>query len=132
MQLRKLFSVAAAGLCLAFGAAAQTDSARSSTDSGATSSAKTSKKKSSRKSSKTSKSKSSKSSKSSKKKKTKAPVQQAVAVPDLPVPDDGEAPQLTHEAVLGGSRGKPLTVAAHAIDANGVYGPVLYVRKLGM
>jgi hypothetical protein len=131
MQLRKLFSIAAAGLCLAFGAAAQTDPAGSPPGSGATAPAKTSKKKkSTKKAAKTSKSKSSKSSR--KKTKKAPPAQQAVAVPELPVPDDGEAPQLTHEAVLGGSRGKPLTIAAHAIDANGVYGPVLYVRKLGM
>ncbi|HTO98998.1 MAG TPA: hypothetical protein VMK66_18235 [Myxococcales bacterium] len=129
MQLRKLFAVAAAGVCLAFGALAQTDPAASSMDGGARSPAKSSKKKSTKKSSKTSKS--SRSSKKKKAKKTQAPAQQA-AVPDLPVPDDGEAPKLTHEALGGGSRGKPLAVAAHADDPNGVYGPVLYVRKQGL
>ena len=51
MQLRKLFAVAAAGVCLAFGALAQTDPAASSMDGGARSPAKSSKKKSTKKSS---------------------------------------------------------------------------------
>ena len=135
MQLRKLFVVAAIGICFALSATAQTDaSATSAAESGAkpsTSSKKKAKKKS------RSKSSSKKSSKSSKRKKsppaaTPEPAPASATVPELPVPDDGEAPQLTHDAVGSGTRGKPLTIAARALDANGVYGPVLYVRKQGL
>src|SRR5207245_9231595 len=67
--------------------------------------------------------------KTSGKKKPSAP---AAAAPAPEVPDDGEPPQLTHQLVAAGVRGKPLTIAAHAIDANGVFGPILSVRKKGL
>src|SRR5437899_6371594 len=69
--------------------------------------------------------------KSSSKKKSSAPAAAAPA-PEPQVPDDGEPPQLTHQFVAAGVRGKPLTIAAHAIDANGVFGPILSVRKKGL
>ncbi|MGZ6124512.1 MAG: hypothetical protein ACXWLR_06105, partial [Myxococcales bacterium] len=139
MPLRKLFAIATVGICFALGALAQTDSgAPSAQDGGAKRPARSSKKRSTKKSSKSSTSKSSKSAKSSRKSRKKksppaATAQTApAAVPEVNVPDDGEAPQLTHEPVAGGTRGKPLTLAAHASDANGVFGPVLYVRKQGL
>jgi hypothetical protein len=141
MHVRKLFVVAAMGICFALGATAQTDAgAASSGESGAKPPSKSSKKRTTRKSSK-SKSSTSKSSKSSSRKRKKKssppaattqPAAAPAALPELPVPDDGEAPQLTHEAGGSGTRGKPLTIAAHAADANGVFGPILYVRKQGL
>ncbi len=131
MQLRKLFVVAAIGICFAFGATAQTDAGAASAPDGGSKPSKSAKKKSSKKSSK--------SKSSSRKRKKKSPpaaapesTPAAAAVPELPVPDDGEAPQLTHDAVGSGTRGKPLAITARAVDANGVYGPILYVRKQGL
>lgn len=138
MHLRKLFVVASAGLCFALGAVAQTDAgAPSSQEGGAKKSSKPSRKRSSKKSSKSSKTSGSKSSKKGKKRKSSPPPVAAQQTPpatflELPVADDGEAPQLTHEAAAPGVRGKPLPIAAHASDANGVYGPILYVRKQGL
>src|SRR5438105_13140432 len=133
MHLRKLFVVAAASLCVGAGAMAQTDAATpaqpdastgapAQPDASTGASAKPSKKKK-----KNGRKKSSK--KSSRKKKSSAP---AAAAPAPEVPDDGEPPQLTHQLVAAGVRGKPLTIAAHAIDANGVFGPILSVRKKGL
>ena len=129
MHLRKLFAVAAASLCLAAGSMAQTDGGAPSQPDSATK-AKPGKKKTSSKTSKKSKS-----SKKSRKKKSAPPAaskQPAAEFQAQAVTDDGEAPQLTHQAAASGTRGKPLTIAAHATDANGVFGPVLYVRKKGM
>src|SRR5207302_9563231 len=113
MHLRKLFVVAAASLCVGVGAMAQTDAATPAQPDASTGApAKPSKKKK-----KNGRKKSSK--KSSRKKKSSAP---AAAAPAPEVPDDGEPPQLTHQLVAAGVRGKPLTIAAHAIDANGVFG----------
>src|SRR5207302_6638365 len=74
--------------------------------------------------------------KTSKKRKKKSSAPAAALQPVAPaepiVPDDGEPPQLTHQPVAAGTRGKPLTIAAHAVDANGVFGPILYVRKRGL
>lgn len=142
MHLRQLFAIAATGLCLALGAAAQNEpppqpdlGGQTSTPKRSRKGTKKSKKSSSSKSS-SSKSGSKKSAKKSRKKKSSPPPAAAqpaqAAVPELPVPDDGEAPQLTHEPVASGVRGKPLGIAAKALDANGVYGPVLYVRKQGL
>src|SRR5438132_3840836 len=123
MHLRKLFVVAAASLCVGAGAMAQTDAAAPAQPDASTGApAKPSKKKK-----KNGRKKSSK--KSSRKKKSSAP---AAAAPAPEVPDDGEPPQLTHQLVAAGVRGKPLTIAAHAIDANGVFGPILSVRKQGL
>src|SRR2546421_2366009 len=123
MHLRKLFVVAAASLCVGAGAMAQTDAATPAQPDASTGApAKPSKKKK-----KNGRKKSSK--KSSRKKKSSAP---AAAAPAPEVPDDGEPPQLTHQLVAAGVRGKPLTIAAHAIDANGVFGPILSVRKKGL
>src|SRR3989454_10577805 len=125
MHLRKLFVVAAASLCVGAGAMAQTDAATPAQPDASTGApAKPSKKKK-----KSGKRKSSK--KSSRKKKSSAPAAAAPA-PEPQVPDDGEPPQLTHQFVAAGVRGKPLTIAAHAIDANGVFGPILSVRKRGL
>src|SRR2546428_225577 len=125
MHLRKLFVVAAASLCVGAGAMAQTDAATPAQPDASTGApAKPSKKKK-----KSGKKKSSK--KSSRKKKSSAPAAAAPA-PEPQVPDDGEPPQLTHQFVAAGVRGKPLTIAAHAIDANGVFGPILSVRKKGL
>src|SRR5438105_12068875 len=123
MHLRKLFVVAAASLCVGAGAMAQSDAATPAQPDASTGApAKPSKKKK-----KNSRKKSSK--KSSRKKKSSAP---AAAAPAPEVPDDGEPPQLTHQLVAAGVRGKPLTIAAHAIDASGVFGPILSVRKKGL
>src|SRR2546422_7872429 len=74
-----------------------------------------------------------KSSKKSRKKKSSTPASgQMPALEPQGAPDDGEPPQLTHQLVAAGIRGKPLTIAAHAIDANGVFGPILSVRKQGL
>jgi hypothetical protein len=130
MHLRKLFVIAAASVCFAAGAMAQSDAATpSQPDASAKPPAKSAKKKKS----KTGKKKNgSKKTSRNRKKKSSAPAA-AVAAPAEPiVPDDGEPPQLTHQPVAAGTRGKPLTVAAHAVDANGVYGPILYVRKKGL
>jgi hypothetical protein len=126
MHLRKLFVLAAACLWVGAGAMAQTDTGTpAQPDTAPAAPAKPSKKKKkggSKKSSKKS---------SRKKKKSSAP---AAAQPafEPQVPDDGEPPQLTHQLVAAGVRGKPLTIAAHAIDANGVFGPILSVRKKGL
>src|SRR5712671_2999218 len=134
MQLRKLLPAAAAALCFTAGAMAQTDaSATSPADSTSKSTSKSSKKK---KSSKKSSSKSSKSSKSAKrsKKKTRSASKKSVTTElqaQGPI-DDGEAPQLSHQPVEAGTRGKALTITVHASDPAGVYGPVLYVRKKGL
>jgi hypothetical protein len=137
MYLRRVFAVLAACFCFALSAVAQTDPgtpsgappASDSTPSKSTT--KKSKKKSSRKKGS---SKSKKLSKKSRRKKKSDPATAAQPVSSEPVAvtDDGEAPQLTHQAGVSGTRGKPLTIAVHAADPNGVYGPVLYVRKKGM
>ena len=142
MHLRKLFAVAITGVCFALGAAAQVD-APPQPDLGGNTSSKTTSKRSRKGTKKSKKSTaSSTSSKSSKKKskksrKTKAAapattVQATAIAPEPPVPDDGEAPQLSHEPVASAIRGKPLSIAAKATDANGVYGPILYVRRQGL
>src|SRR2546426_7979854 len=125
MHLRKLFVVAPARLCVGAGAMAQPDAATPAQPDASTGApANPSKKKK-----KSGKKKSPK--KSSRKKKPPAPAAAAPA-PEPQVPDDGEPPQLTHQFVAAGVRGKPLTIAAHAIDANGVFGPILSVRKQGL
>ncbi|MCA1826322.1 MAG: hypothetical protein ABR567_17110 [Myxococcales bacterium] len=63
------------------------------------------------------------------------PVQQpppATAVQEPAGPVDSEPPTLTHTPVTTAKKGKPLTITAHATDASGVFGPVLYLRKKGM
>src|SRR3989440_11575198 len=123
MHLRKLFVVAAASLCVGAGAMAQTDAATPAQPDASTGApAKPSKKKK-----KNGRKKSSK--KSSRKKKSSAP---AAAAPPPKPPPAATPPQLTHHPVPAGVRGKPLTIAAHAIDANGVFGPILSVRKKGL
>jgi hypothetical protein len=125
MHLRKLFVIAAASLCFAAAAMAQSDAAPPSQPDASAKPAKPAKKKRTKSSKKTSK---------NRKKKSSAPAAalQPVAPAEPIVPDDGEPPQLTHQPVAVGTRGKPLTVAAHAVDANGVFGPILYVRKKGL
>jgi hypothetical protein len=126
MDLRKLFVVAGACLFVGAGAMAQTDSGTPAQPEAAPGSqAKPSKKKKKKNGTKKS------SKKSSRKKKSSAPSAAQPAF-EPQVPDDGEPPQLTHQLVATGVRGKPLTIAAHAIDANGVFGPILSVRKKGL
>src|SRR5438067_3529463 len=126
MHLRKLFLIAAASLCFAAAAMAQSDAAApSQPDASAKPPAKSKKK------SKSKKGGARKTSKKSRKKKSSAP-SAAIQTVEPVVPDDGEPPQLTHQPVAAGTRGKPLTIAAHAVDANGVFGPILYVRKRGL
>jgi hypothetical protein len=133
MHLRKLLVIAAA-VCLAGAATAQTDAAPpSQPDASANAPAKPATKKKSKKSGKKKGStKTSKKSSRKKKKSSGATVQRVEVPAQPPVPDDGEAPQLSHQPVASGTRGKPLTIAAHATDANGVFGPILYVRKRGL
>jgi hypothetical protein len=127
MRLRKLFTVAATSLLFTAGAMAQTDGGTpSQPESEAKAATKPVKKKTRKKSSKRSRKKKSAPSKAS------TPSASAIEIQAQNVPDDGEAPQLRHQAVASGSRGKPLTIAAHAADANGVFGPMLYVRKRGL
>jgi hypothetical protein len=128
MHLRKLLVIAAISLCFAGAATAQSDAAPpSQPDASAKPPAKPAKKK------RTKSKKNGKKTSKNRKKKSSAPAAalQPVA-PEPIVPDDGEPPQLTHQPVAVGTRGKPLTVAAHAVDANGVFGPILYVRKKGL
>jgi len=134
MQLRKLLAAAAAGLCFAAGAMAQTDAPPpAQPDSTTQSPGKSVKKK--KKTGKKSSSKSSKSAKKKSRKKKSSTASKPAGTTQLqaqgPI-DDGEAPQLTHQAVESGTRGKVLTIAVHAADPAGVYGPVLYVRKKGL
>jgi hypothetical protein len=130
MHLRKLFAVVAACFCFALSAVAQTDTG---TPPQADSSSKSTTKKSSKKKSSRKKGSKKKLSKKSRKKKSdSATAAQPVSSEPVAVTDDGEAPQLSHQAGVSGTRGKPLTVAVHAADPNGVYGPVLYVRKKGL
>ena len=131
MHLRKLLAAATAGLCFAAGAMAQTDPPAPSPSNSATSApAKSSKKKKTRKKSSSKSTKVSK--KSRKKKSAPAAATPSSAQPQAMVPDDGEAPRLTHQAVESGMRGRMLTISVHAADPAGVYGPVLYVRKKGL
>src|SRR6266404_52892 len=132
MPLRKLFAVVAACFCFALSAVAQTDPGTPPPADSTPSKSTTKKaKKSSRKKGL---SKTKKLSKKSRKKKKSgsATAAQPVTSEPVAVTDDGEAPQLSHQAGVSGVRGKPLTIAVHAADPNGVYGPVLYVRKKGM
>src|SRR5882672_3882059 len=135
MQLRKLLAAAVATLFFTAGAMAQTDaSATSQADSTSKSTGKSSKKKKSSKKSSSKSSKSSKSAKRSKKKKSRSASKKSVTTElqaQGPI-DDGEAPQLSHQPVEAGTRGKALTITVHASDPAGVYGPVLYVRKQGL
>ena len=126
MDLRKLFVVAGACLFVGAGAMAQTDAGTPAQPGAAPGApAKPSKKKK--------KNGTKKSSKKSRKKKSSTPASgQMPALEPQGAPDDGEPPQLTHQLVAAGIRGKPLTIAAHAIDANGVFGPILSVRKKGL
>ena len=126
MDLRKLFVVAGASLFVSAGAMAQTAAGTPEQPEAAPGApAKPSKKKK--------KSGTKKSSKKSRKKKSSTPATgQMPALEPQGAPDDGEPPQLTHQLVAAGIRGKPLTIAAHAIDANGVFGPILSVRKKGL
>jgi len=134
MHVRTLFAAVAASLCLALGAGAQTDPGSAASPAPAKeTSKKTARKKGAKKGSKTSKSSKKSSKKSAKKGKT-APattVVQTVPVEPLGPPDD-DAPQLSHQVVSGAVRGKPMTLAAHATDASGVFGPIVYVRKKGL
>ena len=136
MQLRKLLFAAATALCFTAGALAQTDASAPSSDSSTKSSSSSSSSKKKKKSSKKSSSKSSKSSKSAKKSKKKksstASKKSSTTEQQAQVFDDGEAPQLSHQAVESGIRGKVLSISVHASDPAGVYGPVLYVRKKGL
>src|SRR5262249_30542041 len=110
MQLRKLLAATAAAIWFTAGAMAQTDtSATSQPDSTSKSTSISSKKK--KRSSKKSSSKSSKSSKSakrSKKKKSGSASKKSVTTElqaQGPI-DDGEAPQLSHQPIEAGTRGK--------------------------
>src|SRR5438874_6660675 len=126
MDLRKLFVVAGASLFVSAGAMAPNAAGTPEQPEAAPGApAKPSKKKK--------KSGTKKSSKKSRKKKSSTPAAgQMPALEPQGAPDDGEPPQLTHQLVAAGVRGKPLTIAAHAIDANGVFGPILSVRKKGL
>src|SRR5438876_5958264 len=125
MDLRKLFVVAGACLFVGAGAMAQTDAGTPAQPGAAPGApAKPSKKKK--------KTGTKKSSKKSRKKSSTPAAGQMPALEPQGAPDDGEPPQLTHQLVAAGIRGKPLTIAAHAIDANGVFGPILSVRKKGL
>jgi hypothetical protein len=127
MRLRKLFAIVVTGLCFTAGAMAQTDaSVPSQPAATSNTTAKAPRKKSKKSSKKTAR-------KSRKKKGTSSTAtRKALAAEPYSGTDDGEPPQLAHQAPAPGVRGKPLNVAAHATDANGVFGPVLYVRKKGM
>ncbi len=128
MRLRKLFAIVVTGLCFSAGAMAQTDAGVPSEPAASTkTTAKAPRKKKTKSSKKTAR-------KSRKKKKGGPSTAARKALADEPYSgtDDGEPPQLAHQAPAPGVRGKPLNVAAHATDANGVFGPVLYVRKKGM
>jgi hypothetical protein len=126
MRLRKLFAIIVTGLCFSAGAMAQTDAGVPSEPAASTkSTAKSPRKKKAKSSKKTAR-------KSRKKKKGASSASKAEAAEPYMGTDDGEPPQLAHQAPAPGIRGKPLNVAAHATDANGVFGPVLYVRKKGM
>jgi hypothetical protein len=126
MRLRKLFAIVVTGLCFSAGAMAQTDAGVPSEPAASTkTTAKASKKRSKKSSKKTAR-------KSRKKKGTSSTTRKALAAEPYSGTDDGEPPQLAHQTPAPGVRGKPLNVAAHATDANGVFGPVLYVRKKGM
>ena len=126
MDLRKLLVVAGACLFVGAGAMAQTAAGTPAQPEAAPGApAKPSKKKK--------KNGTKKSSKKSRKKKSSTPAAgQMPALEPQGAPDDGEPPQLTHQLVAAGVRGKPLTIAAHAIDANGVFGPILSLRKKGL
>src|SRR5467141_3563813 len=126
MRLRKLFAIVVTGLCFSAGAMAQTDAGVPSEPAAST--------KTTSKATKKKKSKSSKTARKSRKKKKKGASSASKAQTPEPYTgtDDGEPPQFAHQAPAPGVRGKPLNVAAHATDANGVFGPVLYVRKKGM
>jgi len=127
MRLRKLFAIVVTGLCFSAGAMAQTDAGVPSEPAASTkTTSKATKKKKSKSSKKTAR-------KSRKKKKKGASSASKAQTPEpYTGTDDGEPPQFAHQAPAPGVRGKPLNVAAHATDANGVFGPVLYVRKKGM
>jgi hypothetical protein len=133
MHLRKLFVIAAVSVCFAAAAMAQSDAATPSQPDASAESPTTPAKKQKRKKTKTGKKNGSKKTAKNRKKKSSAPSAAVQpVVPEPIVPDDGEPPQLTHQPVAAGTRGKPLTVAAHAVDANGVFGPILYVRRRGL
>jgi hypothetical protein len=126
MRLRKLFAIVVTGLCFSAGAMAQTDAGVPSEPAASTkTTSKATKKKKSKSSKKTAR-------KSRKKKKGASSASKAQTPEPYTGTDDGEPPQFAHQAPAPGVRGKPLNVAAHATDANGVFGPVLYVRKKGM
>jgi hypothetical protein len=126
MRLRKLFAIVFTGLCFSAGAMAQTDAGVPSEPAASTKmTAKSTRKKKTRSSKKTAR-------KSRKKKKGASSASKTQAAEPYTGTDDGEPPQLAHQSPAPGIRGKPLNVAAHATDANGVFGPVLYVRKKGM
>src|SRR6267378_2914229 len=126
MRLRKLFAIVVTGLCFSAGAMAQTDAGVPSEPAASTkSTAKSPRKKKAKSSKKTAR-------KSRKKKKGASSASKAQAAEPYTGTDDGEPPQLAHQAPAPGIRGQRLNVAAHATDANGVFGPVLYVRKKGM
>jgi len=139
MHVRKLFAAAAAGLCFALGALAQTDPGAAAPSSSAPATKATDgakkkeRKKSAKKTSKSSKSSKKSSKKSARKGKSKPSSTVVTTVPAEPLgPADDDAPQLSHQVVGSGVRGKPVTIAAHATDASGIFGPVLYVRKKGL
>ncbi|HEY4771150.1 MAG TPA: hypothetical protein VIH51_11015, partial [Myxococcales bacterium] len=125
MRLRKLFAIVVTGLCFSAGAMAQTDAGAPSEPAAS--------KKTTAKSPRKKKTKSSKkTARKSRKKKGASSASKALAAEPYSGTDDGEPPQLAHQAPAPGIRGQRLNVAAHATDANGVFGPVLYVRKKGM
>jgi hypothetical protein len=135
MHVRKLFAAVAASLCLALGALAQTDPGAATPSPGPAKedSKKSTRKKGSKKTSRSSKTSKKSSKKSARKGKTSAPSTTVQTIPADPLgPPDDEAPQLSHQPAAGATRGKAMTVAAHATDASGVFGPILYVRKKGL
>ena len=52
--------------------------------------------------------------------------------PEFSGPPDDEPPQLSSTSVTRAARARPFTVTAHATDASGIFGPILYVRRKGM
>ena len=111
MHLRKLLAAAATGLCFAAGAMAQIDATAPSQSSSSTQPGKSTKKKSRKSSSKSTKASSKTSKKRSKKKSAPTAATPSSAQPQAQGPvDDGEAPQISHQPVESGTRGKVLIV----------------------
>ena len=156
MQVRKLFAALAINIAFVLGAAAQpapTAPAAGTTASPSATPKKGSKKKASKKGLKKKSSKKSRKAvpapapapKSSVDEGTRkvlespspapAPALVAPAPPALEAaagPDDNDPPVLTHTPVTEATKGKVLTIFAHAEDPSGIFGPVLYLRKRGL